>query len=284
AGMIHLLGEIEGMLAKPEEAPYEAKDMRILLDRVAATMARMPSQQVRRALLEHAGKRQTYLGDTMARVADLGTQNLSDDPGTVEMLLAIVKANLPFRLLGMTLRQNDQNLVHAVEALGGTPLPPVRKALEDIATRVAGQDAGKTATRVIAGFDKMPAVAAAAQAEAAAAETASLQGDLEVFGLPSLLQSLSDSAASGVLTLRGPKGGEIFGMLTLREGKLQECSRAHLKGEDAFYQLLERPSPGQFAFVKGAVAPKQGVTPREVLPLTLEAMRRYDEFQEMAAL
>src|SRR5262249_14985790 len=283
AGMIHLLGEIEGMLAKPEEAPYEAKDMRILLDRVAATMARMPSQQVRRALLEHAGKRQTYLGDSMARLADLGTQNLSDDPGTVEMLLAIVKANLPFKLLGMTLRQNDQNLVHAVEALGGTPLPPVRKALEDIATGSGGQAAGRPATRVLWGFDRPPA-APPAGAGGAADSAASLQGDLEVFGLPALLQSLSDSAASGVLTLRGAKTGEIFGMLTLREGKLQECSRAHLKGDDAFYQLLERPIQGQFAFVKGAVAAKPGVTPREVLPLTLEAMRRYDEFQEIAAL
>ena len=285
AGLIHLLGDIEEMLAKPEEAPYEAKDMRILLDRVAATMARMPSQQVRRALLDHASKRHTYLGDTMARLADLGTQNLSDDPGTVEMLLAIVKANLPFRLLGMTLRQNDQNLVHAVEALGGTPLPPVRKALEDIASRFAGQDAGKTATRVLAGFDKAPQPAATPEAPAVPEpSSASLQGDLEVFGLPALLQSLSDSAASGVLTLRGAKSGEIFAMLTLREGKLQECSRAHLKGEDAFYQLLEKPTPGQFAFVKGTVASKPGITPKEVLPLTLEAMRRYDEFQEMAAL
>jgi hypothetical protein len=60
--------------------------------------------------------------------------------------------------------------------------------------------------------------------------------------------------------------------------------RAHLKAEDAFYQLLEKPIPGQFAFVKGTVAAKPGVTPREILPLTLEAMRRYDEFQEMTAL
>ncbi len=73
------------------------------------------------------------------------------------MLLAAVKANLPFRLLGVTLRQNDQNLVHAVEALGGTPLPPVRKALEDIANRFPGQDAGKAAARVLAGFEKLPA-------------------------------------------------------------------------------------------------------------------------------
>jgi Domain of unknown function (DUF4388) len=280
-GLINLMEDLEGMLAKPEEAPYEAKDLRILLDRVAATMARMSSQQVRRALLDHSAKRLTYLGDSMARLSDLGTQNLSDDPGTVELLLAAVKANLPFKLLGMTLRQNDQNLVHAVEALAGTPLPPVRKALEEIVSRFSGQDAGKAAARVLAGFEKVPTAETVATAATEAA--ASLQGDLEVFGLPALLQSLSDSAASGALTLK-TKTGEIFAMMTLREGKLQECSRAHLKGEDAFYQLLERPTPGQFAFVKGTVAAKPGVTPREVLPLTLEAMRRYDEFQEAAAL
>ena len=198
------MADLEGMLAKPEEAPYEAKDLRILLDRVAATMARMPSQRVRRALLDHSAKRQTYLGDTMARLSDLGTQNLSDDPGTVEMLLEAVKANLPFRLLGMTLRQNDQNLVHAVEALSGTPLPPVRKALEDIAKRFAGQDAGKAAVRALAGFEQGPSGRRRGGAGSEAA--ASLQGDLEVFGLPALLQSLSDSAASGALTLREPKG------------------------------------------------------------------------------
>ena len=280
-GLISLMADIEGMLAKPEEAPYEAKDLRILLDRVAATMARMPSQRVRRALLDHSAKRLTYLGDTMARLADLGTQNLADDVGTVEMLLAAVKANLPFRLLGVTLRQNDQNLVHAVEALGGTPLPPVRKAMEDIANRFPGQDAGKAAARVLAGFEKLPA---APEVVAAPEAAASLQGDLEVFGLPALLQSLSDSASSGVLTLRDAKSDDIFGMLTLREGKMLECSRGHLKAEDAFYQLLEKPALGQFTFVKGSVAAKPGITPREVLPLTLEAMRRYDEFQESAVL
>ena len=281
-GLINLMEDLEKMLAKPEEAPYEAKDLRILLDRVAATMARMPSQVVRRALLDHSAKRLTYLGDTMARLSDLGTQNLSDDPGTVELLLAAVKANLPFRLLGVTLRQNDQNLVHAVEALSGTPLPPVRKMLEEIASRFSNQDAGKAASRVLSGFEKIPTPAETAAAAATEA-AASLQGDLEVFGLPALLQSLSDSASSGALTLK-TKTGEIFAMLTLREGKLQEVSRAHLKGEDAFYQLLERPTPGQFAFVKGTVAAKPGVTAKEVLPLTLEAMRRYDEFQESAAL
>ncbi|MEP6993184.1 MAG: DUF4388 domain-containing protein [Acidobacteriota bacterium] len=281
-GLINLMADLEGMLAKPEEAPYEAKDLRILLDRVAATMARVPSQKVRRALVEHAGKRQTYLGDTMARLADMGTQNLSDDPGTVELLLGVIKANLPFRLLGVTLRQNDENLVHAVEALASTPVQAVRRQLEDVASRFRTQDAGKAASRVLAGFDKTGSGSEATSAVESA--SASLQGDLDLFGLPALLQSLSESASSGTLTLRGPKGGEVFAVLVLREGKLLECQNDHLRAEDAFYQLLERPSPGEFAFIKENIPARPDLTPREILPLTLEAMRRYDEFQEAAAL
>jgi hypothetical protein len=160
--------------------------------------------------------------------------------------------------------------------------------MEEIVSRFAGQDAGKAAARALAGFDRpkaeAPAAASSEAAAAAAAPAASLQGDLEVFGLPALLQSLAESSASGSLTLRGPKGGEAFASLTMREGKLTEIQRGHLRGEDAFYQLLERPLPGQFAFMKGAPPEKPGEKPREILPLTLEAMRRYDEFQEAAIL
>jgi hypothetical protein len=285
-GLTQMLFELEAMLGETEGAPYEAKDLRALLDRVAATLGKLPAPRARRALIEHAGKKQPPLGDTMARIAELGGQDMSEDTETVDQLLALLKANLPFKLLGMTLRQNDQSLVRIVEALSGTPTPAVRRALEEIVSRFGGQDAGRTAQRAISGFDRPRPEAPAADAAPAAAEmpAASLQGDLEVFGLPALLQSLAESSASGSLTLRGPKGGDVFATLTMREGKLTEMRRGHLKGEDAFYQLLERPLQGQFAFVKGAVAESPGATPREILPLTLEAMRRYDEFQEAAVL
>jgi hypothetical protein len=129
----------------------------------------------------------------------------------------------------------------------------------------------------------MPAVPGGSAPAAPQGPAASLQGDLEVFGLPALLQSLADSSASGTLTIRDPKTADVFATLALREGKLEEIARGRLKGENAFYQLLERPSPGQFAFVKGAPA-KPGAAAREILPLTLEAMRRYDELQEAAAV
>jgi hypothetical protein len=297
-GLTQLLFEIEGMLGEAAGAPYEPKDLRALLDRVAATLGKLPAPRARRALIEHAAKKQPALGDTMARISELGGQNLADDSETLEQLLDLLKANLPFRLLGMTLRQNDQNLVRVVEALSGTDTPAVRRALEDLVTRFKGQDAGRAAQKALAGLDRpkpaetsspdassisgvSPPIASAASPAAAAA---SLQGDLEVFGLPALLQSLAESSASGSLTLRGPNGGEVFGSIALREGKLVEIRRGKLQGDDAFYQLFERPLPGQFAFVKGKpAAPASGVV-REILPLTLEAMRRYDEFQEAQAL
>jgi hypothetical protein len=201
-----------------------------------------------------------------------------------------VKANLPFKVLGLTLRQNDQSLVHLVDALSGTPTPAVRKAFEEIRTRFPDRDASRAAMRAIGAWDKPPAPATATPsspsvAPDASAPAASLQGDLDVFGLPALLQSLAESSASGSLTLREPKAGPVFANLTLREGKLEEIRRGRLSGEDAFYQLFEKPTPGQFAFVKGAPPPAaSGTTARAILPLTMEAMRRYDELQESAAL
>jgi hypothetical protein len=288
-GLTQMLFELEGMLSEPEGAPYDAKDLRALLDRVAATLGKLPAPRARRALIEHAGKKQPQLGDTVARLVELGGQDMSEDSETVDQMLALLKANLPFKLLGMTLRQNDQSLVRIVEALSGTPTPAVRRALEEIVSRFGAQDAGRAAQKALAAFDRPkpaePAAAPESGANRAAADapTASLQGDLEVFGLPALLQSLAESSASGALTLRGPKGGEAFASIALREGKLTAIRRGKLEGEEAFYQLFERPLPGQFSFVKGAASSAAG-TPREILPLTLEAMRRYDELQEAEAL
>jgi hypothetical protein len=302
-GLAQLMNDIEGMLLKPENAPYDAKELRALLDRVAATLARLPGRPARRTLIEHASKKQIPLGDTMSRIAELGSQNLSEDAGTVDQLLALVKANLPFKVLGVTLRQNDQNLIHLVDALSGTPTAPVRKAFEEIIAKFPDKDAARAATRAIGAWDRpATATATATAAEArtgpaaaagssptsasSVAETpaASLQGDLDVFGLPALLQSLAESSASGTLTLREPRGGPVFANVTLREGKLEEIKRGRLSGEEAFYQLFERPVPGQFAFVKGAPPAAPGAASRPILPLTLEAMRRYDELQEAMAL
>ncbi len=78
-----MLAQIEAHLSKAEGAPYEAKDLRALLDRVAAMMARLPSSRARRVLIDHATRKQVSLGDAMARLEELGSLDLSDDPDTV---------------------------------------------------------------------------------------------------------------------------------------------------------------------------------------------------------
>ena len=301
AGLVEFLAELEKALGKDSDSPHDTKELVGLLDRVAAALARLPSSSARRALLDHAEKRDASLGDSAARLSELGSQDLSDDAESLGRLLASLKSNLPFKLFGLALHQNDQVLRRTIEALSGTKAPAVKAAFEEIVSRFPEKEIAKSAARALAGLQKpapAPGVAAPAAGPAAASTAASsgpaasspgaapsLTGDLEVFGLPALLQSLSDSGQSGSLTLRDPRG-QVFGGMRLKGGKLRACQTGQLTGVDAFYQLLERPSPGQFQFLKSVDAGDETNTAslKEILPLTLEAMRRYDELRQAAAL
>lgn len=281
-----MLKEIEAILLKPGDNPYDTKELRLILDRVVAALARFGTVGSRRAVVEHALRKKAELGDTMGRLAELAGQDLSDDPQTVEKLVAALKSNLPFKLLGLVLHQNDQNLGHAVEALSSTPTPPVRQAFEDLLKRFPDNAVGRGVSKALAGFDHAPQAAVSADTPAAP----SLIGDLELFGLPALLQSLAEGALSGALTLKSPKG-EPFGLMLLKGGKLLSCQTGALQGDEAFFQLLERPQPGNFLFTRQAdrSAKESGTwdavtTLREVLPLSFEGMRRYDEFQQARAI
>jgi hypothetical protein len=278
--LIGLLQNLETMLTKTAEPSYDPREARLLLDRVVAALARFGTPGARRAVVEHGLKAKAELGDTVARLAELSGQDFSGDEDVIERLLAAVKANTPFKLFGLVLKK-DRNLPSLVEALSGTPHPAVREALEEIARRFPGEDAGRTAAKALESFAHAPASPAA---EAPGAGP-SLSGDLELFGLPALLQSLAESGISGLATLRSPKG-DVFGTLILRGGKLKSCQTGQLVGDEAFYQLLERPLPGNFLFARQAEAgtdePASGL--REILPLTLEGMRRFDELQQASAL
>lgn len=280
--LARLLLDIEKALLRPSEGLPDAKELVLLLDRVASSLGRVGRPGARRALLEHALKRDPKFGDCAARLAELSGLDLSEDAEFIGKILEVLKSNLPFKLFGVALHQNDQILLRIIEALSGTPAPSVRTAFEDIVKRFPDTDISKAAARALAGYRKGSAAGAGPPPPAA---PASLTGDLEVFGLPALLQSLSDTGVSGSLTLRDPRG-EVFGALRLKGGKLRACQAGNLAGEDAFYQLLERPAPGQFQFVKSAdVLDETGTgSLQEILPLTLEAMRRYDELRQASAL
>jgi hypothetical protein len=277
--LIGLLQDLEAMLAKTGEGSYDPREARLLLDRVSAALARFGTPAARRAVVEHGLKVKPELGDTMARLAELSGQDFSGDTGVVEKLLASVKANTPFKLFGLVLKK-DRNLPSLVEALSGTNHPAVREMFDEIVRRFPGEDAGKTAAKALETFAHAPATAV----ESSGAGP-SLSGDLELFGLPALLQSLAESGTSGVATLRSPKG-DAFGTIVLRGGKLKSCQTGKLVGEEAYFQLLERPLPGSFLFSRqpdGAPDDATG-TLRDVLPLTLEGMRRFDELQQATAL
>ena len=104
--------------------------------------------------------------------------------------------------------------------------------------------------------------------------------------MPGLIQDLAEAGLSGSISLKDV-AGEAAGEVVLSGGKMKSCHARGLSGEEAFYQLLERPFAGSFVFQR-RTSEASGEKPPESLPdfltLCLEGMRRYDELQQAAAL
>ena len=276
AALIQRVEGLEQLLAKKGDAPFDEAELQPLLERAVTTLARLGTPTARRVVVEHALRKKGPLGDAAPRLAELSSQDLSTDPELVAFLLKSLRAELPFKVLGLVLKKSDERIVQIIEALASTPLPQVRKTLETVVESFPNQEFARSAGKVLAGFDTQHVQETAA---------ASLSGDLELFELPSLLQSLGVSEVKGVLVLRDQKGNAV-GSITMEHGKVRGAQVGILKGDDACYQFFERPFPGTFAFTKQDIPPrKEGDPPlREVVPLLLEGMRRYDEFQRSSAL
>ena len=252
--------------------------MRLLLDRVVAALARFGTPKARRAVVDHAFRKKPELGNAMERLSELAGQDLSGDSELVERLLAAFKSNSPHKLLGIVLHPNDQALKYIIDALSTTPAPAVRRALEGLIKKFPALEISKAAAKALASLEGKQ------QIPEAPYDTRS--GELDLFGLPALVQGLAEASVSGSLLLRDATG-QPFATLRFQEGRLKDCETGGLRGEDAFYQLLERPRAANFHFTRqseqGSETPG-GPAPMEVLPLCLEGMRRYDEFQRTAAL
>ena len=277
AALVTIVQGLETMLAKKGDAPFDEAELQPLLDRAVSALARFGSATSRRMVVEHGLKRKGGLGDAGARLAELSGQDLSEDADLVALLLKSLRTELPFRVFGLTLKKRDDKIGPIIEALSSTPLPQVRKALQEVVERHPGADYAKVAARTLAAFD-------APKPDAGAA--ASLSGDLATFELPSLLQSLAASEVTGTLTLRNAAGGAL-GRLVIETGRIRSVESGALRGDEAAYQLFERPGGGSFAFVKQSSLPPhaEGEPPtREVVSVLLEGMRRYDELQRFAAL
>jgi hypothetical protein len=265
----------ENMLLQPATAVYSLPDIEMLLDRTCTALARYGTPRAWRALVDHGLKAEPRLGSPMARLVEAGRQDLSGSKDLVERVIAALRAELPKSVLGFTVKKNDDRIVWLIQALSGTPLPEVRVALQEVVDRYPGQKFADTAAKALAAFD----------AGSKPAEAAGLSGDLDLFGLPSVLQTLSQSQLTGVLSLmKAP--GKVEASVLLESGRFRGAQLAGLRGAEAMYQLFERPFPGTFAFVSRADVATHGPTsePQDVLGLLLEGVRRHDEFKRAAAL
>jgi hypothetical protein len=247
----------------------------IHLDRAAAALARLATPRAWATLVEHALGRQASFGDPLARLAELSSQDLSTAPEVVSQLLEAIEENLPRGVLGRLVPGREAILTRLVAALGSTRAPEVRERLSGVASRFAGQAFGHEARKVLAGLEQ--------KAAAASPDSPAISGDLEVFGLPNLLQKLSELGKTGVLNLLDPTGRPVAS-LRLKQGAIRSAECGARQGPEAIYQLIERPFAATFAFVRGG---RVEGAPGETLPVThllLEGVQRHDHLQRALTL
>ena len=286
------LNELEAALEAAAGGPHETTELWRMLGLVTSGLVRQGTPSARRTVVEHGLKQKPQLGDTLARLAELGSLDLSPDRALVERLVGALRAILPVKVLGLSLRGGDEGPQHLVRALSGTRVPNVRALFEEIVTRFPERAFAETVRAALIAWDSgaLPAIAAS-QTHApedepppvAAAPSIGLTGDLEVFGMPELLQTLGQMQASGRLMLRD-RGGGVIGEFYLREGSMVGGRVGALRLPDAFYQLLEAPVPGTFEFSRQPPETVQVERRADVMSLLMEGMRRYDELQRARAL
>ena len=251
-----------------------------LLDKTCAALARQATPATLRAIVDHGLKGSGATSGSVARLGHLGGHDLSLQEELVDRLLKALRSVLPVKVLGLVLASSsDAEARHLVKALSGTPAPAVQRLLEDIARKYPDKEFGREAKKALAFFEQ-PRKAPEGPGPA------SLAGDLEVFGLPTLLQTLEQTQATGLLKLKDGRGTEIGGV-AFEAGKIRGAAFGTLRGTDAVHQLLERPAAATFGFARAASLRPEDVnlaTPQPVMGLLLEGMRRYDELQRSAEL
>jgi len=273
--LVQRMREVEKILVDGKEDVHPVPQLWRLANAIASALARAGTSEARAALVEHALSFHPRLGDTASRLADLAGADLRGQPEVCAALLDSLAVLAPMRVLGVMSTRNERALVAIVRALAATRTPEVRRALEDIAKRYEDREFGKLArqaTRFEIELAPTPGTGRGALEESA------LSGDLRVFGLPNLLQSLQQSQATGQLNLRG-ENGNVFAVFRLAAGRLAACVAGGLRGETAFYQAFQQPAAGTFEFVRDQeVAPLPEGT-QDLTLLLLEAVRRDDNLR-----
>jgi hypothetical protein len=269
--LIERLGQLEAIMTGKLETILARGQVEALLERTIGALGRLGTAGALQAIAAHGFNRQTPLGNTMDRLTVLGSQDLGGNDEVVDRLVGALRKELPSRVLGFVLNKKTAHLIPLIQALAGTPSPNVRSLMEEIVERFPDREFGDAASKVLDGFG----------ARKNEDSHTGLSGDVELFGLPNLLQSLCESQLTGTLTL-ADREGKQFARLDLEDRKLIGCSIGPLSGETAFWQLFEKPIPGTFSFKRGKPERGEG-EPFEVMPAILEALRRHDEYNAARA-
>jgi hypothetical protein len=271
--LVSLLAAWEAELEREDLDTTAREEGLAALDRVAAALARQGGARGWSALVDHAFSGRPELGDTAARLAELGAQDLSRAPEVVEALMHEIRESLPRGVLGRLVGRKDQDLPALVGALAGTRTPAVRALLEEVRKRCPGQEPGKAAARALE-----------APPPAAAAAVAGHSGELDAYGLPALLHRLAQGRATGTLNLLPKEGGGAPATVGFSRGQLVAARWGHREGAAAAYQLFERPFAGRYAFDAVAVPPAGGSALPELAVLVVEGVRRARELQRAGAV
>jgi hypothetical protein len=279
--LLAYLRRFESMLESPRAGAHPREETEGLLDRTVSSLARTGGGRSLKAIVDHGLRDAPELGNTKLRLAELGYRDLTPHPELVLRLLAALDAELPRGLITLAgaiiNKRKSENIHNLIGALRGTRVAEVWEAFSGIAQRFPNESFGQAASQALATLAEAP--------PSRPPITASLSGDLEVFGLPNLLQNMGDNHVTGTLTLFDEEG-HVAATLVLEKGRLRSGQHGNLRGAEAVYQLVQRPFPGQFAFVtpREPVADAQGGDTLELAPLLLEGLRRYDELKLARAL
>lgn len=279
--LVEKLKRLETLRIGEEASQYSHEELDQLLDRATSGLVRIGTPGAIRAIVEHSLKRDARLGDSMPRLAQLSTIDLTVDPPSLETLLRALEKEIPRKVFGLMVKEESPRLVQYVAALSGTPAPSVRELLGDLSRKFAEKELGRAATKALGALVSLEASRKEKEPTALG-----MTGDLEVFGLPMLTQTLAQSESTGTLLMK-PKDGSPPATLTLEAGRVRHAAHGALKGAEAVYQLLERPLEGTFQFVrKPAVRSADDAfqPASDIIPLLFEGMRRYDELRRACEL
>ena len=279
------ISELENVLVGDSLVQFDLKEIRWLLSNAIKLLSQSDSSDARSMVITHGLKDKPELGDTYARLVPLGDHDLSDTPDQLNRLLDAMQNELPRKFLGVSVKnpRKSQILEYLISSVSGSSAPEVHTILGDIVQRFPDQPFGKAADKALTAMGQPRTRKKESEVNS---DSVTLSGDLTLFGLPNVLQNLSDAAVTGTIKILDAEGADTA-EIHIADGKLISAQVGPLENDTAVYQLLERPMKGRFVFVNeeipdGEQSPPE--SPMAMMSLLLEGMRRYDEFNRALAL